>query len=159
MLCLWCDDETAAASVPSHNSIDIDVVVNVDSSRLYSLHGTTYIYTYIYINTHTCIHLLTRTYMYLHVHVHMNANRHFTGIIASCLMIYTTVLYFSVEIVPREGHFQLDSNSPGATALIVLNLIFGKNCNNIMIKCFYVQQYTVLHCTNMYLLIVTSLIL
>ena len=102
----------------------------------------------------TCTHIRTfidpLTHTYTHVKINVYKNRHFTGMIASCLMIYTTILYFSVEIVPREGHFQLDSNSPGATAIIVLNLIFGTNRCDTMMKNSGARHSTILYCTKLY---------
>ena len=58
---------------------------------------------------------------------HQSNNRHFSGMLACGLMVYTQVLYFSVEMIPREGDFQLESNPSGITALIVLQLFFGKS--------------------------------
>jgi hypothetical protein len=44
-------------------------------------------------------------------------------------MIYTTVLYFTVEMTPREGNFQFNKNPAGTTALIVLDIFFGEYCS------------------------------
>jgi hypothetical protein len=52
--------------------------------------------------------------------------RHLSGITACVVMIYTTVLYFTVEMTPREGNFQFNKNPAGTTALIVLDIFFGK---------------------------------
>lgn len=52
--------------------------------------------------------------------------RHLYGIVACTLLIYSKVLYFSIETVPGTKNFQFTADPGGTVSLIVLDIIIGK---------------------------------
>ena len=56
--------------------------------------------------------------------------RHLCGIVACTLLIFSKVLYFSVELLPGRSDFQFMADPGGTVSLIVLDVIIGNLCTS-----------------------------